>query len=84
MYVGLKAATHDPSLSADNVGRHFDVISADNVGPCVSSATLSIAKMTIDIVYNVGQQWRVMCRGLNTHTRVSLLSHNDSLELVMT
>ena len=56
MYVGLKAATHDPSLSADNVGRHFDVISADNVGPCVSSATLSIAKMTIDIVYNVGQQ----------------------------
>jgi len=67
MYVGLKAATHDPSLSADNVGRHFDVISADNVGPCVSSATLSIAKMTIDIVYNDGS-----CVAGLTHTRVFL------------
>jgi len=53
----LKPATHDPSLSADNVGCYFDVIlSVNNVRPCVTLSAMFqgclhcrlVAKMTTD------------------------------------
>jgi len=45
----LRPASHDPSLSDDNVG------------PCVKGANMSVAKIMIDIV---GRQWLVVCQAL--------------------
>ena len=81
--VTLRTATHDPSLLADNVGtpnrrptlsandvgRHFDVmLLADNVGTPNTWPTLSANNVGhhFDVMLwadTVSWQWRVVCQG---------------------
>ena len=66
----LKPTTHDTSLSADNVGCHFDVIlSLVNVGLCVRGADIVICPngsrrcWTTLSAMSANQQYRVVCQG---------------------